>query len=119
MKAVAPFRARTLGTAITLLTVGTFSSVATAQLEEVIVTAQKRLESAQDVPIAITAFDADALEAKQITGFADMRFTAPSVTYAKGNFSGNNFMIRGVGSNLVATSADAGVGIHVNEVPIL
>ena len=119
MKAVAPFRARALGTAITLLTVGTFSSVATAQLEEVIVTAQKRLESAQDVPIAITAFDADALEAKQITGFADMRFTAPSVTYAKGNFSGNNFMIRGVGSNLVATSADAGVGIHVNEVPIL
>jgi outer membrane receptor protein involved in Fe transport len=48
-----------------------------------------------------------------------MRFTAPSVSYTKGNFTGSNFAIRGIGSNLVATSADAGVGIHVNEVPIL
>jgi len=88
-------------------------------LEEVIVTAQKRSESAQDVPIAITAFDAESMEAKQIVGFSDMRFSAPSVSYTKGNFTGSNFAIRGVGSNLVATSADAGVGIHVNEVPIL
>ena len=75
-----------------------------AQHEKVIVTAQKRAESIQDVPIAITAFDAEALTAKQITGFADMRFTAPNVTYTKANFSGNNFSIRGVGTNLVAAS---------------
>ncbi|MEP0202042.1 MAG: TonB-dependent receptor [Halioglobus sp.] len=108
-----------LAAAIIAATVSTFSINAAAQLEEVIVTAQKRAESAQDVPIAITAFDTEALEAKQIVGFADMRFTAPSVSYTKGNFTGSNFAIRGVGSNLVATSADAGVGIHVNEVPIL
>ena len=89
-----------------------------AQLEEVIVTAQKRAESAQDVPIAITAFDAGDLVAKQISGFADMRFTAPSVSYSKTNFSGNNFKIRGIGSDLIAASSDAGVGVHVNEVPL-
>ncbi len=94
------------------------SQGAYAQLEEVIVTAQKRLESAQDVPIAITAFDADALISKQIAGFADIRFTAPNVTYSKANFTGNNFQIRGIGTTLVAASADQGVGIHVNEVPI-
>ena len=94
------------------------STGAQAQLEEVIVTAQKRLESAQDVPIAVTAFDAEALEAKQINGFADIRFTAPNVTYSKTNFTGNNFQIRGIGTTLVAASADQGVGIHVNEVPI-
>ncbi len=94
------------------------SPVAMAQIEEVIVTAQKRLESAQDVPIAVTAFDADALISKQINGFADIRFTAPNVTFAKDNFTGTNFQIRGVGTTLTAASADAGVGIHVNEVPI-
>ncbi len=94
------------------------SQGAYAQLEEVIVTAQKRLESAQDVPIAITAFDADALIAKQINGFADIRFTAPNITYSKANFTGNNFQIRGIGTTLIAASADQGVGIHVNEVPI-
>jgi len=91
----------------------------TGFLEEVLVTAQKRTESVQDVPIAITAFDAESMEAKQIVGFSDMRFTAPSVSYTKGNFTGSNFAIRGIGSNLVAASADSGVGIHVNEVPIL
>ncbi len=90
-----------------------------AQLEEVIVTAQKRSESAQDVPIAVTAFDAEALTARQIVGFADMRFTAPNVSFNKDNFADNNFQIRGVGNNLVAPSSDAGVGIHVNEVPLL
>lgn len=95
------------------------STNASAQLEEVIVTAQKRAESVQDVPIAITAFDEEALTAKQITGFADMRFAAPNVSYTKANFSGNNFAIRGVGTNLVAASADSGVGVHVNEVPLI
>jgi iron complex outermembrane recepter protein len=91
---------------------------ALAQLEEVIVTAQKRAESVQDVPIAITAFDADAMTARQIVGIADMRYSAPNVSYSKTNFTSSNFQIRGVGTNLIAASADAGVGIHVNEVPI-
>ncbi|MEM0952834.1 MAG: TonB-dependent receptor [Pseudomonadota bacterium] len=91
---------------------------AVAQIEEVIVTAQKKLESAQDVPIAITAFDAESLVAKQIVGFADIRFTAPNVTFAKDNFTASNIQIRGIGTTLTAASADAGVGIHINDVPI-
>jgi len=90
-----------------------------AQLEEIIVTAQKRAESAQDVPIAVTAFDANALKSQQIATFGDMRFAAPNVSFAKGNFTANNFSIRGVGTALVAAGSDDGVGIHVNEVPIL
>jgi outer membrane receptor protein involved in Fe transport len=105
--------------AVAAATAAVISINASAQLEEVIVTAQKRSESAQDVPIAITAFDDEALTAKQITGFADMRFAAPNVSYTKANFTGNNFQIRGVGTNLVAASADNGVGVHVNEVPLI
>ncbi len=95
------------------------SSTAYAQLEEVIVTAQKRMESAQDVPIAVTAFDSEALAAKQITTFSDLRFAAPNVTVQKTNFSSTNFQIRGIGRSLTAASGDDGVGIHVNEVPVL
>jgi outer membrane receptor protein involved in Fe transport len=108
-----------LAFAVSVATAAMISVNASAQLEEVIVTAQKRAESVQDVPIAITAFDSEALTARQITGFADMRFAAPNVTYTKANFTGNNFQIRGVGTNLVAASADSGVGVHVNEVPIV
>jgi outer membrane receptor protein involved in Fe transport len=103
---------------VAAIAMASISSTAFAQLEEVIVTAQKRSESAQDVPIAVTAFDAESMTAKQITGFSDIRFTAPNVTVSKGNFSGTNFQIRGIGTTLVATSGDSGVGIHVNEVPI-
>ena len=107
---------RPLAFAVALATLASLE--AAAQLEEVIVTAQKRAESVQDVPIAITAFDQDAMQARQIVGFADLRYTAPNVSYTKGNFTGSNFQIRGVGTNLIAASADSGVGIHVNEVPI-
>lgn len=105
-----------LACALSLLTL---SFGAHSQLEEIIVTAQKRAESVQDVPIAVTAFDAEAMTAKQITGFQDLRYTTPNVTAAKTNFSGFNFQIRGIGRTLVATSGDAGVGIHVNEAPIV
>ena len=89
-----------------------------AQLEEIIVTAQKRTEDMQNVPIAITAFDAAAMDAKQITTVQDLRFTAPNVSYSKGNFTGSNFKIRGIGQDLVAATSDAGVGIHINDVPL-
>ncbi|MFT4822791.1 MAG: outer membrane receptor protein involved in Fe transport [Halioglobus sp.] len=102
-----------------VMALGSVSSLSVAQLEEVIVTAQKRLESAQDVPIALTAFDSEALEAKQILGFSDLRFTTPNVTASKTNFTAFNFQIRGIGRTLIAASGDAGVGIHVNEVPIV
>ena len=95
------------------------SATVYAQLEEVIVNAQKRAESAQDVPIAVTAFDAESLDAKQITGFQDIRFAAPNVTVSKGNFTATNFQIRGIGRNLVAASGDDGVSIHVNQVPLI
>ncbi len=94
------------------------SGQVTAQLEELIVTAQKRDENLQNIPVAITAFDADAMEARQITTVQDLRFTTPNVSYSKGNFTGSNFKIRGIGQDLVAASSDAGVGIHINDVPL-
>lgn len=87
-------------------------------IEEVIVTAQRTSESIQDVPIAVSAFNAEALEARQIDTFSDLQFNVPNVSYSKTNFTGNNFQIRGIGTLLTATSGDTGVGMHVNDVYI-
>jgi iron complex outermembrane recepter protein len=92
------------------------ATFAFAAIEEIVVTAQRRAESIQDVPIAVSAFDADALEARQIDTFSDLQFNVPNVSYTKTNFSGNNFQIRGIGTLLVAASADSGVAMHINDV---
>lgn len=87
-----------------------------AQLDEIVVTAQKRAESLQDVPISVSAFDAEALDQQQIQGFDDLQFNVPNVSYSKTNFSGSNFQIRGIGTLLTAASGDSGVAMHINDV---
>jgi iron complex outermembrane recepter protein len=99
-----------------LLALGFEAPPAVAQIEEIVVTAQRRAESLQNVPISVSAFDADALDARQIEGFSDLQFNVPNVSYSKGNFSGDNFQIRGIGTLLTAASADTGVAMHVNDV---
>ena len=71
MITTSPKRKNPLALAVAVATGAVISFNASAQLEEVIVTAQKRSESAQDVPIAITAFDEEAMKVQQITGFSD------------------------------------------------
>ena len=104
--------------AVSLITTFLSSAFVSAQIEEIVVTAQKREESIQDVPIAVSAFDAQAMEALQIDSFSDLQFNVPNVSYTKTNFSGNNFQIRGIGNLLIAGSADSGVAMHVNDVYI-
>ncbi len=56
-----PQTRKPLGLAVVLAT-GLYTGSALAQLEEVIVTAQKRTESLQDIPIAISAYSAENIE---------------------------------------------------------
>jgi iron complex outermembrane receptor protein len=52
-------------------------------IDEIIVTAEKRTESLQDVSKAVSVFDADELETKNITDFVGLRAIPPRVTHAK------------------------------------
>lgn len=88
------------------------------RLGTVLVSTQKIEESIQDVPIAVSAFDEDALEKMQLAGGPDLVKTIPNVNFTKGNFGGFNFRIRGIGVDAVSTAADAGVGVHLNDVPL-
>jgi outer membrane receptor protein involved in Fe transport len=90
-----------------------------SMVEELIVTAQKKAESIQDVPIAVSAFSQDALQKSRIDGGPNLVLAIPNVNFSKGNFNGYNFQIRGIGSKLVATSGDAATGIHLNNAPLI
>ncbi len=89
-----------------------------AGIEEIVVTAQRQAESLQDVPIAVTAFTGETLAAQQIENTADLQLSLPNITFTKTNFTSSNFSIRGIGESVVSTSADQGVGVHINDMPV-
>ncbi len=86
--------------------------------DEIVVTAEKREASIQDVPIAISAFDESRLERLQLNDAQDLQLAIPNFQFSKQNFTGSNVAIRGVGTKVVATSGDAAVGIHINGAPV-
>jgi len=88
-------------------------------VDEVIVTAQKKSERIQDVPIAISAFSGEALEEQKIEGGFDLLKAVPNVTFSKNNYSGYNFSIRGVGTKSISATSDPGVAVSFNNVSLL
>ena len=59
------------------------SGGALAQTDEIIVTAQKREQSLQDVPLAVTAFSGDNIDNKTIDDSVDLSFSVPNLTVAE------------------------------------
>ena len=83
--------------------------------EEIIVTAQKRAEAAQSVPIAITALSQKNLEEQKIEGGPDIMRAVPNLTFSKSNFTGYNLSIRGVGTKAISATSDPGVAVAFNN----
>lgn len=90
------------------------------QLEEVLVTAQKKVESLQDAPISIKAFGPQQLEAQGIEGLGDIGTKVPGMTVEP--FPINNatlrIFIRGVGIFDVQVTQDAPVGVYMDGIYI-
>src|SRR3990167_5762275 len=84
----------------------------------IIVTAQRQAQSLQDVPIAVSAFSAAAIEAQQIENASDLQLTLPNVSFTKSNFTSSSFTIRGIGDLCVGVSCDSATAIHVNSAPL-
>ena len=75
-------------------------------IEELIVTAQKREESAQDVPIALTALPGAALDQQNVVGFADLSERVPSLRFGAGVTGGEHVItLRGIGSQNTTSGA--------------
>ncbi|RYG12629.1 MAG: TonB-dependent receptor, partial [Caulobacteraceae bacterium] len=90
----------------------------TVSLDEIIVTAQRREQSLQDVPIAITAFNAETLERTAATGIADIAAKAPGVTLTQFNIGEPQLYIRGVGTTSDSAASDPSIGVSIDEVSI-
>ena len=86
-------------------------------IAEIVVTAQKRTEDVQDVPIAISAFTADTLSERSVTSVAQLSNIAPNVTLDAGTpFSGSTAVlsayIRAIGAKDFAFNIHPRMGIH-------
>ncbi|MBP9712735.1 MAG: TonB-dependent receptor [Sterolibacterium sp.] len=101
-------------------TTATTATTATAQLEEVVVTAQKRKEPLQKTPIAITALTARDLETMRIDNLMDLTNKMPSVNIVPftGNRAAPNLSIRGMSNNDSQSTKDSAFGIYIDGVPI-
>lgn len=91
---------------------------AAAQIEEVIVTAQKREERLQEVPIAVTAFDASALGDRSMVTVGDVARFTPGLVQTSGSTGGNDgfYFIRGVGQADFTAVQDPGVATYIDGV---
>ncbi|HEX5776693.1 MAG TPA: TonB-dependent receptor, partial [Caulobacteraceae bacterium] len=90
-----------------------------AEVEALIVTAQKREEDIQDVPIAISAFSQEDLTRSQVAGGPDLMTQVPNMTFTKTNFSSYSIQIRGIGTQAISATTDPAVAVAFNNTPFI
>ena len=109
--------------AVVMICLGSFSFQSYAQegaLEEIVVTAQKRSESMQDVPISIQVFTADEIERLNISNTIDLVRNVPNMIGINnvGLPQAASYFLRGVGQDESISSLDPAVGTFVDGVYI-
>jgi len=89
------------------------------QLEEIIVSATKRNERLQDVPVAVSAFTADMLETANFRDADSLPTVAPGITISYGSQPGNfSIQMRGVGTFAQSIAAEADVAVIIDDIPV-
>ncbi len=101
--------------ALALLATAAFSGEATAQSEEIIVTARKREEALKDVPIAVSVVDSDTIDRRQLYSVKDVAALAPGLNINSDSVGRAFISIRGVGTTLIDT-VQPGVGIFIDGI---
>jgi outer membrane receptor protein involved in Fe transport len=88
-----------------------------AQLEEVIVTAQRRAENLQDAPVSVQAVTAEQIQERAVSNLLELQRVAPSLT-VQDTASNLSPFIRGVGTTLTGAGQAASVATYVDGVYI-
>jgi iron complex outermembrane receptor protein len=83
-------------------------------LEEVVITARKRAESALNVPMSVSALAGDQLERRGVRNNRDLGAYFPGVSFNDSNGSNSEFSIRGLTS--AGSGSDTSVGLYIDEV---
>ncbi|WP_353198790.1 TonB-dependent receptor [Sandarakinorhabdus sp.] len=92
----------------------------TGIIEDIVVTAQRRRERAQDVPIAITAFSAEALQARGVVNALDLTQFVPNLVGLNNTGLGtaNAYYLRGLGNTESVATFDPPVGTYIDDIYI-
>ncbi|NIB40971.1 TonB-dependent receptor [Pseudomaricurvus alkylphenolicus] len=102
--------------AITLPTTGLTQEQTSFALEEVIVTAQKRAESLQEVPSSISAFGAEDIENAGWGDIDQLQHAMPSVAVGGESLARPYVFIRGIGTRKFDIGTDGSIGVFVDEI---
>lgn len=86
----------------------------TAQQGEIIVTAQRRQQRLQDVPMSVTAVTGQEIRARNVTDLADMQYAVPGLSIVKYGPSNDYVQIRGISTAVGRPT----VGVYLDELPI-
>jgi len=84
--------------------------------DEIIVTAQKRAENVQDVPITIQVMDTDAIESLAADSMADIDTFIPGLEVSAGSPTQPRYSIRGIQTSDFGVGTDPAVGVYVDGV---
>ncbi|MCC7411459.1 MAG: TonB-dependent receptor [Gammaproteobacteria bacterium] len=91
---------------------------AQAQIEELVVTAQRRQQTLRDVPVAVTALSAEMLDQRGIHDFASYLTTIPGAAVVDSTGFGGEVKFRGVGTGINAQMSPT-TAIYLGEVPVI
>ena len=109
----------TLGIAAAVLSSGQQSVMAAPELEEIVVTAQKREQRIQDVPIFVSVLSGDQLDAANIMNFNELGKLTPGFAIdGPVDGLGSTIRIRGVGVTKYIEGIRPSVGVFVDDVPL-
>ena len=115
-----PFRKLTFATTAIAAAIAALPTMVFAQegrqLEEVVVTAQRREESMQDIPVAVTAVTGEDLAVAQVDSIVNVQQISSSVRFAVVNSAANsaNIVIRGIGTVGNSRAFEGAVGVFVD-----
>src|ERR1700752_5062199 len=89
-----------------------------AGIQEVVVTARRRTENLQDVPLTVSAVTADTIQTQGITNIEDLGSFVPNLKISQDRATSStiNIYIRGVGQSDPLWGFDPGVGVYVDDV---
>jgi iron complex outermembrane receptor protein len=105
--------ARCIGIAVATVLLPT---PAVAQLEEIVVTANRRAENLQDVPVAVSALSENAIEKAGIRDITDIATRVPGLTFASFSAGQNVVALRGASSNDDGAGTDNSVAVFIDDI---
>jgi iron complex outermembrane receptor protein len=87
-------------------------------VEEIVVSAQRRVEPLQTTPVTVTALSADALEVRQVTNVIDIAGQVPNLRIdpVTGVANAAKIFLRGVGEDQSGPNTDSAIGLYVDDV---